>query len=288
MPTCIEYMSDRLKNHGYIVHHQTAHDLLVAEQSAYTAERQQTWVFHVDAPITPEDIRRCFDFKGHLLFIVDEKLIPDEITDRDSTPMWLRVLHGLYLGRVYVWNGRGVYGIHFNYETGDISESPFIPIEDLRCQETGTWLKGWPGTYNLAFLGDWAWWTDSPPRHQYTYNADGGKQSYSTAGDSGYQSAGYQDYKQQREKAQRTRYDSSGFAYDPNDWPGGKPPAPPKPPPSKTDYLSQFMACGSLDAVKKLYRKLGREFHPDVNKADNATQVMQEINAAYEKAKARL
>ncbi len=34
--------------------------------------------------------------------------------------------------------------------------------------------------------------------------------------------------------------------------------------------------------LKKAYRKLAREFHPDVSKAPNAEQRFKEINEAYE------
>ena len=38
----------------------------------------------------------------------------------------------------------------------------------------------------------------------------------------------------------------------------------------------------SADEVKKAFRKLAREYHPDINKSDNAHEVFQEINEAYQ------
>lgn len=38
----------------------------------------------------------------------------------------------------------------------------------------------------------------------------------------------------------------------------------------------------SADEIKKAYRKLARQFHPDMNKASDAEAKMKEINTAYE------
>lgn len=271
MPTCIEYMREKLVNNQqeYVIKHQAKNDLFV-QRIGFAHQYETVWVYHAEVPIKPEDIRRCFDFKGHLLFIVDEALIPDTITDRESTPEWLRVLHGLYMGRVYVWGKRGVYGVHFNWDTGTIDESPYIPITDLRCQENATWVRGWPGNYRLAYLRDWTWWTDNPPRHQYTYNANGGQYGSNTHAREGW------------------KYDpNSGFVYHEKDWPGGKPPAPPKP----ADYFGQFAACQDAKARRVLWMTLLKQHHPDTlgvdapqADIDRATKITQEINQAYQKA----
>lgn len=146
-----------LENNGYETIKQVGNDLFMRP---FPGDDKPIWICYLDQEITSEQIRRCFDFPGYLLFVVNEKLIPDAIVSRQDTPMWLRVLHGLYMGRIYTWNGRFLFGLHFDYDTGDVSESSAIDPSDLLLIETGTWLRGWPGTYRLARFWDKAWWVN--------------------------------------------------------------------------------------------------------------------------------
>src|SRR5258705_13599859 len=147
MQTFPNYIRQRLENNGYKIINQTATDVFVREQSSIA---KPVWICYLEVEITPEEIRRCFDFDGHILFVVKESLIPQELVSRKETPQWLRVLHGLYMGRVYVWNDRHLFGLHFDYDTGDVSESGIIQPDELLLIETGTWLRGWAGAYRLA------------------------------------------------------------------------------------------------------------------------------------------
>lgn len=52
---------------------------------------------------------------------------------------------------------------------------------------------------------------------------------------------------------------------------------------SKSLYTTLEVAPGASDAeIKKAYRKLARQYHPDVNKDPKAEEKFKEINAAYE------
>ncbi|MFA6188028.1 MAG: DnaJ C-terminal domain-containing protein [Sulfuricurvum sp.] len=52
---------------------------------------------------------------------------------------------------------------------------------------------------------------------------------------------------------------------------------------SKSLYTTLEIAAGASEAeIKKAYRKLARQYHPDVNKDPKAEEKFKEINAAYE------
>lgn len=217
MQKLTDYMRQRLTIAGWEIQRVTDTDLNV-RQWILGDKSVKVWVYYADKPLTPEEIRRCFEFDGHLLFVVDAKLIPD-ITARETTPMWLRVLHGLYLGRVYTWNGKGINGLHFDYDQGEIEESGYISINDLQLEETGTWLKGWTGTYKLAFCGERVWWNARSEKH-------GRDDTY--AGDSGFKSAGWQEW---AERVRRKQWEDMFYG----EWPPPEQPpkwkAPDPPPP---------------------------------------------------------
>lgn len=262
MQTFPDYIRQRLERNGYKTINNTPIDLFMR-----TPEGDSIWVCYLDMAISPEDIRRAFEFKGHLLFVVDDKLIPQTITDRQSTPMWLRVLHGLYMGRIYTWNGRFLYGLHFDYDTGDISESGMIQPDELLLIETGTWLRGWTDQYKLARFYDLAWW--GAFSHNESYYRDEKRNQPPN-----------DDFRQRYENAQKQRENKQSYGYY-----GGTGSNPPKQETPGRDFGKEFRACDSLDEVKKLFRKLAKEFHPDFNQGKDTTAIMQAINAAYDRAK---
>lgn len=327
MQTFSDYICQRLETNGYTFPRfsMDGKDVFIRHPDS-----GEIWICYLEYEITPEQIRRCFDFPGYVLFVVKESLIPQEIDSRQKTPMWLRVLHGLYMGRVYVWNDRHLFGLHFDYISGDVSESGIIQPDELLLIETGAWLRGWSGSYRIARFKDKAWWSDSSEQHDYQGQSSypkGAYSGYANGRDNYYQKAKRDDpfangryeqadpnndygayrgtgeqkqssarqtyeeardsyWKQQKERAQRTQYDAGGFAYDPNEWPNGKPPKPPpKQSPAQRDFMREFAQAGSPSAIKALFRKLAREFHPDLNPGVDTTEIMQQVNAAYERYK---
>lgn len=228
----IDYIENRLTNNGYRCTRPRPNsgDLFVAVEGARTA-----WVCYLDAPIEPEDIRKALQYPGYLLFVVNEKLIPDDIESREATPMWLRVLHGLYMGRIYTWNGRHLFGLHFDYDTGDVSESSIIDPTDLLLVETGTWLRGWTDIYRLARFYDRAWWVDN------------GWQRF------------YERAQQERARQQQQK----------------PPPYEPPRQDAQRDFLAEFKRCGTLVQAKILFRQLAKEYHPDLSGRDTTAEMQQ-------------
>lgn len=47
--------------------------------------------------------------------------------------------------------------------------------------------------------------------------------------------------------------------------------------------LKWFKECQCIEDVKKLYKKLCKQYHPDLNK-DDTTEIMKQINSQYETA----
>lgn len=304
MPQFTDFMAQHLTRGGYTVLDKSDQDVFAWSP----LDGKPIWVCYLDSPLEPEQIRRSFEFKGHILYVVDDKLIPQDIVDRESTPMWLRVIHGLYFGRVYTWNGRFLYGLHFDYDNGVINESGIIIPDRLLLIEEGTWLRGWTGNYRTVRFYEKTWWTANAESFhgQYTQykqqreqqERQGNKQAPPKQDESSYygswwrgqydpNSSEYRErqkaeneyarqqwnssYQQQQERAQRQKTDASGWSYDPNDWPNGNPPPPPKPP-KQRDFKAEFKACKSEAEAKKLYRAFVREFHPDFNQEKRSAE----------------
>lgn len=261
MTAFIPYIRDRLVQNGYQITVEKGADLILR-----SPDDDPVWVQYHDTEIPVDFIRKSFDFKGHVLFVLHEHLIPDAITDRESTPYWLRVLHGLYMGRIYVWNDRTLYAVHFDYDEGDILESSIIQPDGLLLVETGTWLRGWNDAYKLARFWDVAWWTDT---NQQREQAREQRQNF------------WEQYQQQEQERQRQREQERQrqYAYTA---------PPPKQNGSQRDFLREFLNCGTLAKAKGMYRDLAKEFHPDLNPGRNTTVTMQQVNAAWDKAREML
>lgn len=270
MANFLEHMRQRLEVNGYKFERKFA-DLDLIMRSP---DDKLIWICYLEVGIEPEQIRRMFDFSGHVLIVVNEKLIPDEIVSREQTPMWLRAIHGLWMGRIYVWNDRHLFGLHFDYDTGDVSESGIIQPDELLLIETGTWLRGWPGTYKLARFYDKQWWNEDYSKPPYNYRQPGSQHSNARTE---YEQARDHYWKQQKAREQAQEKDrNQGW----NEYVYSQQNAhPPK------DFMREFARAGSPSAVKALYRELAKKYHPDLNPGVDTTVEMQAVNAAYERYK---
>lgn len=290
MPKFTDFIAQNLTRGGYTVIEKSDQDVFAWSP----LDGKPIWVCYVDAPLKPEQIRRSFDFKGHILYVVDDKLIPQEIIDRDSTPMWLRVIHGLYFGRVYTWNGRFLYGLHFDYDNGDINESGIISPDRLLLIEEGTWLRGWTGNYRTARFYEKTWWTVqdnfSSSRQSYQQAKQGRTDNDPNSWWYGQYDPNTDKYRQARERDQQWQKEN---ARQGKQWysqtPGGSFEQAQAAPPKQRDFKAEFKACKNEAEAKTLYRAFVREFHPDFNQEGRSaeeivrlTEIMKQINVSWE------
>lgn len=287
MPQFTDFMAQHLTRGGYTVLDKSNQDVFAWSP----LDDKPIWVCYLDSPLEPEQIRRSFEFKGHILYVVDDKLIPQDIVDRDSTPMWLRVIHGLYFGRVYTWNGRFLYGLHFDYDAGVINESGIITPDRLLLIEEGTWLRGWTGNYRTARFYEKAWWTvqDNPSSSRQSYQQANQQRTNQQRTDDAYGSwwrGQYDPNSSDYRERQRAEYEyvrqqwQKGYEQQQTyDTPWAKQESAP---PKQRDFKAEFKACKSEVEAKTLYKKLALEFHPDRNVGTDTTVIMQQINAAWD------
>ena len=201
------------------------------------------YVMYLKRETTLERIRDVFSVSGvPVLYIVDSALMPplDPMYHYANiiVPLWLRAIHALYYGRIYIWNGDYIEAVHVTWSNGTVQSSGYIDITGVLFTHVDCKLYDFPGLFNIARFYDRAFWktAQQPPREK------------------------------QRAKTE-----------------------PPKQPPAQQGltYYGVFLACNSLAEMKRKHRELAKKHHPDLNPGDsNATETMQLINAAFDRAKA--
>ncbi len=268
-------------------------------------------VIYLKARIDTDGLRYLFqNIPDYLLIVVDG----DEINDQVGLKEWFRALHALYYGRVYVWDGVGILPVHYDRHDGQFSNGRYVQLRSLRFECIDCLYGGFKGLYNVVLLNDRKFWTtaEKPPsrekttpneefwqaQHQQTEargsaKTDARKQEHfrreQAQRDEHKRRADAEREKREREdvfrdfneafERNKRRYDAeNGSAYDPNARPqytrGGV---------QGDKWFIQIWSDGTKDGAKKVYRALGLKYHPDVNKAPDATTIMQAINQAYEK-----
>lgn len=251
-----------------------------------------------------------------------------DITMKKQLPVWFRALHAIYYGRVYTWTnyGEGIKAFHVDYDKADFAYSETIVIDKMVFAETDSWLRDFKGNFSIARFTDSAFWKypdgKAPPKKEKQQKPPNDAESFwqeefkrqRDPWGSQQQRAGY-------DAGNQYSYGSWGYGQPPREHgprPGESPyeyfnrineeekrrrnASNPPPPGSQREqkrrqsygyqvddqWLQKMLAAGSLDGAKKVFRKLAQQYHPDVNKADDAVEVMKAINNAYDRAKSIL
>lgn len=277
-------------------------------------------VYYIRQPIADAEwIREAFKANSPtpLLFVVDQQLLADtkaKIALGQAVPLWLRALHAIYYGRIYTWlTGEGIKAFHINWDKSDFAYSETIVIDRMVFTETDSLLRDFPGQFKIARFTDDAFWKrdpNAPPRakkeKRNPYEAPKGSyedfaRNYYQQGFWGYD-PGVNNYSSARGNPPPKDMPREGESFNDyfkrifeEDLRRRQAHHPPPPPPRNQrsyqvddQWLAKMLAAGNLDGAKKVYRELSRQYHPDINKEPNATEVMQAINNAYDKAKVML
>lgn len=238
---------------------------------------------YVKQPINLQSIRGFFDYHvNSVLFIVDSDLVTDISVDEP----WLRAIHALYYGRIYVWDGIGISAIHHDKLNDRFHRSGHIVISRIVFETVDCWYPGFPGLFKVAMLGDEVFWKTEakkdkpPPRQKDTSYEDFWKQEFERQKAKGHT---YNPHNEDVYEAFREAFNHYQRQYETNNPP---PPRRPSYAPSGDKWFMLLMAEKTLEGAKKKYRQLALEHHPD-RKGDSpeVIQTMQLINAAWERAK---
>ena len=222
---------------------------------------------------------------GNILIIVDSSLV----TDKSVQEQWLKAVHALYYGRIYVWDTTGILPLHVNRQTGLIECGAEIQIGIIRCSMVDCLYKGFPGKFNIAMFNDPVFWAKGqqqkpPPREKKVPEDEQFWRDYAKT----QPPHGNPNYSQKQNDfdydAFRRAYEGYKQAYGASEQEYSAPYTKPRAP--KGDrWFNAMMQGGSLEEAKRVYRKLGLEHHPDHNKSPDATETMKAINQAYEQVK---
>jgi len=118
-------------------------------------------VCYVFKPITPDEIRKLFDSHNEpVLFVVDfDCIFPFGTTD---APLWIKALHAIYYGRIYVWIENGIVARHYDWANQETISSSPIDIEGILFTDTDCKLRDFPGVFHIARFYDKAFWKEQP------------------------------------------------------------------------------------------------------------------------------
>jgi hypothetical protein len=266
----------------------------------------------------PEIIETCQTNTAkriHTLFIIDGRMLPEDNSEVDP-PHWMLALHALADGRIYAyWCDQrrcSIRPVHMEWRWGDeprrFTYGPPIDISRLRTDRIDLASKYITGKFAIADFGEGQFWKKSDPNagqeHKYSWRewSFGGqkrakeepqqqesepfdaweafRQNYGEpagGADPAWQAKRRQRQQQERRQRQQRAYGSSSNTR--------------RPASDMRNYtLLGVPVTASYDEVKQAYRKMAREFHPDLHpdKKEQYTAKMADINAAFDALRKKL
>ncbi len=244
----------------------------------------------------PELIRSVFDYhKMPVLFVVNESLVIahqlEYTTLSKAPPLWLRALHAIYYGRIYTWMPahRVIQALHFDWDNKRAWYSEAIEIDRVILTETDSLLRDYPGHFKIARFSDRAFWKgerpQKPPKrdskkstpNENFWQQEFWKHQYETPPKQERPETIYEMFERLKREEMRRRQAQQQHTYNqrPNRYN----------PPSGDEWFTRLMGDGDLEGAQKIYRELAKQYHPDVNREPGALEIMQKINAAYDRVK---
>jgi len=95
----------------------------------------------------------------NMLWVITDNIIHPSCVDEEITvPKWVRKLHQIYMGRVYMYSDGQVYAVHLEHvtRTTKIPRMKFITGYEILNTVSGG--GEWGNEYNISRFYDKAWW----------------------------------------------------------------------------------------------------------------------------------
>lgn len=216
----------------------------------------------------------------YCLFLVHYGIMPN--VGLSSVPDWLLGLHAMYYGRVYVYRpdtsplfGAAHFAWFGDYDRRRVSyHNNSDSFLKLSLKSVACTSQHMPGSFLIGQFNDGVWWKN---RQEWSHTEEPKRQRQRAEEPKGGPYNGFRTWEEYLEHV------FSHYGYDPT----GRARSNRTRPTSTSSRAEAYAVLGistsaSKEEIRKAYRELARRWHPDVCKEPNATEMMQQINAAYD------
>lgn len=95
----------------------------------------------------------------NMLWVITDNIIhPSRVDEKTTVPKWVRKLHQIYMGRVYMYSDWQLYAIHLEYVTKTIKIPRIGYVDKYGILNTISGGGEWGNEYNISRFYDKAWW----------------------------------------------------------------------------------------------------------------------------------